>query len=182
MRRDCAARDEKCAVSRSQNDFVRISRAEFSKYFSRENPCRRARFALLGRLRAHTRVLAHAVADAGKVPVLSVFFHVSDLWVYTRSAAPEQKRLYAAPSCCARPAPHTAFFPLKTRKFACRFLGNAYYDRMKRVNPRRAVNRNGDRSKEIESFHVRQRKKRIHRRLVMVDKPGGFLMRSGRFC
>jgi hypothetical protein len=30
----------------------------------------------------------------------------------------------------------TAFFPSKTQKNACRFSGNAYYDRMKRVNAR----------------------------------------------
>jgi hypothetical protein len=33
-------------------------------------------------------------------------------------------------------APDTAFFPSKTQKNACRFPGNAYYDRMKRVNAR----------------------------------------------
>jgi hypothetical protein len=33
-------------------------------------------------------------------------------------------------------APDTAFFPSKTQKNACRFSGNAYYDRMKRVNAR----------------------------------------------
>jgi len=38
----------------------------------------------------------------------------------------------------------TAVFPLKTRKFACRIRGNAYHDRMKRVNPRRATMNAGD--------------------------------------
>jgi hypothetical protein len=56
-------------------------------------------------------------------------------------------------ACRAR---ETVFFPLKTQKFACRFFRNAYYDRMKRVNPRRAVTNTGDRPLKVESFHVRQ--------------------------
>jgi hypothetical protein len=36
-----------------------------------------------------------------------------------------------------RAARETAVFVPNTRKFACTILGNAYYDRMKRVNPRR---------------------------------------------
>jgi hypothetical protein len=43
-----------------------------------------------------------------------------------------------------RAARNTAFFPPKTQKFACRFCGNAYYDRMKRVSPPPVVKSAGD--------------------------------------
>jgi len=51
-----------------------------------------------------------------------------------------------------------AFFPQKTQKFACRFFRNAYDDRMKRVNARRAVMNTGDRPERVESFCVRHGK------------------------
>lgn len=43
-----------------------------------------------------------------------------------------------------RHARDTAFFPLKTQEFTCRIRGNAYYDRMKRVNGLPVVKSAGD--------------------------------------
>jgi hypothetical protein len=92
------------------------------------------------------------------MPVFSVNFAFFNFVAQDHCARCRRALPRAVSPCGARAARETAFFPPKTRKFACRFYRNAYYDRMKRANARRAVKCTGDRSEKIESFQMRQRK------------------------
>jgi hypothetical protein len=105
-----------------------------------------------------------------------MILHASNLWVDNSGGLRRRGRAPAAPMCRAEAARDTAFFPPKTRKFACRFFRNAYYDRMKRVNPRRAVISTGDRPLPGRTVSDGSAQERIRRRLVMVDKPEGLSM------
>jgi len=57
-----------------------------------------------------------------------------------------RRRAMARTHCDAQSdsASDTAFFPSKTQKNACRISGNAYYDRMKRVNAQMVMTNVGD--------------------------------------
>jgi hypothetical protein len=118
--------------------------AHFSKFFFADFSVRVRRCAICVRT-VRERVARRArFSHVEKMRVFPVILHA--LKFRTRRAA-----LVRAPCDGLRRAPRRAavraqrrVFPSKTQEFTCRICGNAYYDRMKRVNGLPVVKSAGD--------------------------------------
>jgi hypothetical protein len=130
---------------RVKNDMWKFAHAHFFKNFF---PREAASASGSARRAQRTGDFLRAVPQFFSIARKAVFSRV--IFIFLNFA----RRALRAPRCGVTPraargsagaAPRdTAFFPSKTQKFACRIQGNAYHDRMKRVNSEAVVKSTGD--------------------------------------
>jgi hypothetical protein len=88
------------------------------------------------------RETSHAASSSRRVRASEIaFLKISTLRATSRAVVRGATRESLRRERISR---DTAVFVRNTRKFACTFPGNAYHDRMKRVNPRRVKMITGD--------------------------------------
>jgi len=112
-----------------------VFRRAFFKIFSHENFFARAlKREFFARGARALRAIAKNSGASRKHRFLRVISHFSKSRERSAARVDTVRGAARRQRGARRHARDTAFFPLKTQEFTCRIRGNAYYDRMKRVN------------------------------------------------